>query len=66
MKRALTFSLICGLSLLVGNASAQQPNRKPTDVEIEAHVYEPVQLEVSEDLIGQLQLPDGFKNSKVR
>ena len=64
MKRALIFSLVCGLSLLVGNTSAQQPNQKPTDVEIEAHVYEPVMLDVSDDLISQLQLPDGFKIQK--
>ena len=51
MKRALIFSL-CSLSLLAGSASAQQsPMQKPTDVKIEAHVYEPVMLDVTDDLI---------------
>ena len=66
MKRAFISSLVLGcLSLPVGTALAQQPEEpKPTDVRIEAHVYEPVQLEASEDLIGQIQLPDGFKIQK--
>ncbi|WP_414621302.1 PQQ-dependent sugar dehydrogenase [Calothrix sp. CCY 0018] len=67
MKRAFIFSLILGcLSLPVVTASAQkQPGEpKPTDVEINAHVYEPVQLKVSDDLIKQLKLPDGFKIQK--
>ncbi len=55
-------SLICGcLSLLVGIASAQKPaQQKPTDVEIAAHVYEPVKLPVTDARIGQLKLPDRY------
>ena len=66
MKRAFISSLILGcLSLPVVTASAQQPGQaKPTDVKIEAHVYEPVQLKVTDDLISQLKLPDGFKIQK--
>lgn len=66
MKRAFISSLILGcLSLPVVTASAQQPGEpKPTDVKIINHVYEPVQLKVTDDLIRQLKLPDGFRIQK--
>lgn len=69
MKRAFISSissLILGcLSLPVLTASAQQPGEpKPTDVKIINHVYEPVQLKVTDNLISQLKLPDGFRIQK--
>lgn len=67
MKRAFISSLVLGcLSLPVVTASAQQQpgESEPTDVRIINHVYEPVQLEVTDELISQLQLPDGFRIQK--
>lgn len=53
------------LYLLVGSATAQQPaTQKPTDVEINSHVYEPVELKPSNNLVNQLKLPNGFKVQK--
>lgn len=61
-----TSSFICGcLYLLVGIATAQQPGaQKPTDVQINSHVYEPVQMPATDDLVKQLKLPNGFRVQK--
>ena len=67
MKLVLSVSSLIGgcLYLLVGMASAQQPvQQKPTDVEINSHVYEPVKLEATENEISQLKLPSGFRVQK--
>lgn len=50
--------------LAAAPVTAQVPDKKPTDVVIQGHVYKPQEMKPTDDFMERLKLPDGFKIAK--